>query len=191
VAGEPGRKPDDEIAVGLWDGNPDALSQLVAAHVGAVERCIQRKFPKLSPEEVEDIVATAVCRFWNSRDQYDGTRSLRGYLYGIARNDALEYTARRRNWQKARHLEVQVDPEVLQACSDGRFEEQLDKLEDDNKGLLTAVKEAVEYLSPIQQDILYAFAFAGDYDLKAGELGRELGDKYDNGVPAAIPGRRK
>lgn len=93
-----------------------------------------------------------------------------------------EFVARRFKWQKARQLEVHVDFPIESAAAK-ETEDKLDRVETQNPKLLSEIQRVIAKLPPLQRDIWYAYAFAGNLTPDAGALGVELGMKYENGVP--------
>lgn len=177
------RTDDDDLTLRVWEGDEDVLREFLERDLGVIERFIARSNPDLSESEVEDVVAVAILRFWKHRDRYDGERPLRTWICGIARNVAREVAARRLNWQKARALEADVDSAEVAWTEDAALEEKLDQFEAKNHAVLSKLKSVLERLPPLQRDIWYAYAFAGDNQVRASQLGRELGKSYENGVP--------
>lgn len=183
---------DDSIVLRVWDGDKDVLGPLLVKHAGAIEVMIRGAFPNL--EDPEDVVAEAFRRFWESRDSFDGERSVRGYVYGIARHVALEVTACRLNWQKARELEVSVDADVVARFPGDELEDRLDELEGGRPKLLVDLREVLNELRPIRRAVIEAYSLAGDYELDAGQLGIELASEFNDGVPipaSSIRGHKK
>jgi len=173
---------DEDIILGAWNGDRTALGQLVMKHFEAIECFIAKRFPTLACD-AEDVAADAVRRFWEQRDKYDATRPLKPFLCGLASNEAMERVACRRSWQKSRDLEVGFDPEHLGGLEEVESEEQLDRIEERQNGLLEKLNTVLNEMNPLYCEIYKAFAFAGDIKVDAGELGRELGEKFKDGVP--------
>ena len=174
---------DDDITLRVWEGDESVLAELVMKHFGVLERFVAREFPSLGFVQPEDIVGEGIRRFWKCRDRYDGSRPIRSYLYEFVRHVAMETVARRFKWMKSAALECQAP--VDQACDgqDGKLESRLDEIEESTPKLLGAVKQAMSRLKPIHREILEAYAFCGSVEPDAASLGRELGEKFNNGVP--------
>ena len=96
---------DDDLALRAWDNDENVQGELLLHYGGALERTIANGFSRLSPIEVEDVIAEAIKRFWESRHNFDGQRSIRAYLYRIAKSVASELVSGKLNWQKSRNLE--------------------------------------------------------------------------------------
>jgi DNA-directed RNA polymerase specialized sigma24 family protein len=179
----------DELILKLWDGDESAKGELVLLCAGRVEAGIQREFPALTEVEVEDVVAEAIKRFWKWRESYDPeAATLQTVIYGIAANVASEFRSGRYKWQKIRLRQVE-DPVGL--FDRTRYADAPDAAESDPKppelqdALLVEVRAVFESLPALQQDILraYADAEASEFELDAGDLGKELGIKHQDGVP--------
>ena len=173
---------DQDMTLRVWDGDEAVLGELVMKHYGAIRSFIQRSYPRLRDEDVEDIVSEGIWRFWSCRQRYDGKRPLGPWLCKFAINVAMEFVARRFKWQKARQLEVHVDFPIESAAAK-ETEDKLDRVETQNPKLLSEIQRVIAKLPPLQRDIWYAYAFAGNLTPDAGALGVELGMKYENGVP--------
>lgn len=176
---------EDELILSIWEGDENAKAQLIDRYVPALERSIAGRFRRLHSAEVEDVVAEAILRFWSRRDKFDPAKvRLDVCLYQTAKQVASEYTSGRLKWQKARLLERRVQESNL-VCTNqpDEIEDRLDRLEAEKSPLLKAFGEEFAKLSPIEQDIWQAFADAGDFELEASQLGIEMGEKYNGGVP--------
>jgi len=173
---------DEEITLGAWEGDENALGALVVKHFGAFERAIAKKYPVLGTHDIEDVVALGIRRFWEHRHEYDGQRALVGYVFGFIKNVAREHVACRLKWQKARAMETLTDPTDADQFRDLRTENRLDDIEEKHKGFLEAIKTVLAQMQPIDKAIWMTFAFARE-DVNAGELGRKLGNEFQNGEP--------
>lgn len=176
----------DDLTLRLWDGDDSVKGELILLFVSQVEGAIRRAYPSLSEIDAEDVVAEAIRRFWGWREKYDPERAkISTVLYRFADHVASEYRSGRYKWQKARLGEVGGADEFfasLESSPESTADEAEDTDEPDTR-LGKAIRRAVESLPEIQQEILWAYADAGDYPLDAAVLGRELGDKHQNGVP--------
>lgn len=196
MAGDPPvqTQQQDDLVIKLWDGDESAKGELVMLCAGKVQAAIQLEFPALKAEEAEDVVAEAIRRFWEWRDNYDPeTAKLSTAIYVIAVKVASEFRSGRYKWQKIRLRQVddpvglidrdkQIQPAEIPEHEPPDPEPPDPEPED---ALLADVRIAFESLSELQQDILraYADAEASDFELDAGDLGRELGIKHKDGVP--------
>jgi len=175
---------DEDLALRAWDGDESVLGDLLMAHASSIERAIARQFPCLSGE-AEDIVAEAFQRFWQSRDHYDATQSLRAYLYKIAVNVARNLVSGHLNWQKARLLERPTDTDWLgnvEQPSDN-IDETLNAVEGNQKGICKALGDSLAVLPSVERAVIEAYALADGVKVDAGMLGVELGRRHSGGVP--------
>lgn len=175
----------DELVLRMWDGDESVKGELIVAYAGKVEASIRNLFPTLTETEAEDVVAEAIRRFWHWRDKYDPARAkIQTVLYRFARNAASEYRCGRYRWQKIRFQQVDDPIEFINGVEDSETSNSntQDPPEPDPR-LRKAVKAAFDSLSELQRDILQAYADAGEYELDAAVLGRELGFKHKDGVP--------
>jgi RNA polymerase sigma-70 factor, ECF subfamily len=125
--------------VGLSD--EAALRRVVREHGGEIHAFARRavRDPALADEIAQDVFVRA----WNARDQYDPTRgTLRGWLYGIARNRIIDS-------QRSRMARPQLVPVSDQQPEPGEATEDvlrqmtiaaaLDRLPDDRRALVEQV----------------------------------------------------
>lgn len=172
----------EDLTLRTWDNDESVLADLVSGLAGPIERAIS-KLPGMAAI-AEDIVAEAVVRFWKGRHQYDGKQPLGAYLYTIARNVASEYSSGRLRWQKSRRLERELGDGATHIALPKRdADPTLDDVERQHGAMLEALRKVVNALEPLLRDILESYANAGDYEVNAGELGRELGLRHNDGVP--------
>ncbi len=150
----------DELILKLWDGDESVKAELLRLFSGKVEAAIRREFPALTEVEAEDVVAEAIRRFWEWRENYDPeAATLQTVIYGIAVNVASEFRSGRYNWQKIRFRQVE-DPVGL--FDRTRHADPTDTEGPDPKppepedGLLADVRAAFESLPSLQQGILRA-----------------------------------
>ncbi|MFN3150434.1 RNA polymerase sigma factor [Bremerella sp.] len=172
---------DDEFAIRVLDGDGSVFGDIYQKYGIAIERCIEKRFPKLAAD-AEDIVAEAFRRLIRSHALYDGNRSIRAYIYSIAFNVAREMVSGHLKWQKSRNQEKPLPTPVLDAIipkHDGNMNHEVDE----KSPLCKAVQASLAALTPIQRDVLETYAFADGYPVKPTELGKELGEKHCNGVP--------
>lgn len=180
---------EDELILKLWDGDESAKGELVILCSGKVEAAIQREFPALTAVEVEDVVAEAIIRFWDWRENYDPeAATLRTVIYGFAYKVASEFRSGRYKWQKIRLRQVDDPVGLFDQSQHADPPETLEpepEPPEPEDALLSEARAAFESLPPLQQDILraYADAEASEFDLDAGDLGKELGMKHKDGVP--------
>tara|TARA_R110002072_G_scaffold303108_2_gene493887 strand:- start:63675 stop:64316 length:642 start_codon:yes stop_codon:yes gene_type:complete len=172
---------DEDIALGAWDGEESSLAQLVMKHAGAFEVSIRRQYPQFDEPTAEDVVSEGIRRFWEVRERYDGERPLAGFVYGFIKNAAREHAACRLKWQKTRQKEVYFDA-LGDDFPDPKIEEKLDEIESEFPELLEALKKILDRLKPVHREIWLTFALACT-EIDAGELGKQLGEKHNQGVP--------
>ena len=173
---------NEDIILRAWDDDESVLGQLVLDDAGTLERAIANEFRRLSAEEVADVIAEAIKRFWEWRHKFDGQRSIRACLYRIANNVASELVSGRLKWQKSRNLESSVDQAQFEEYQDNS-DSRLDEIEIKHPQICDDLYQVIQQLSEIQQAVIWAYGLAGDFELDASDLGRELGKKYKNGVP--------
>lgn len=175
-------KLDDELVLRAWDDDQSVQGELLVHYGGTLERVISYQYDRLSPDQVEDVIAEAIMRFWEWRHNFDGLRSIRACLYRIATRVASELVSGRLNWQKSRNLERPFDRSDFEEKNDNT-ESKLDKIEQGHPKICEDLNRVIEKLPEIQQDVIWAYGLADDFELDAAHLGLELGDKYKDGVP--------
>jgi RNA polymerase sigma-70 factor (ECF subfamily) len=99
---EPGNI-QDELTRFFLKGHPDALKVVYDTYALDIERRLASKFRGvLSPEDLEEILAAACFRLWQTRKRYDPSRATLGaWFYVLARSCALELLRGRRRQQAA------------------------------------------------------------------------------------------
>jgi DNA-directed RNA polymerase specialized sigma24 family protein len=177
---------DEDLVIRTWDGDESVLGEMLMAFAEPIQTMIRNRY-HLSESDAEDAVAEAFRRFWEYRDNYDGSRDLRAYVYRIADKVACNLVTGHLKWQKSRLAERRITDQIANLmCDDSNpIEAELDTIEESQSGICKAVKASMRCLSDIQQAVLKAYAFAVDGELDAGILGIELGERFHNGV--AIP----
>lgn len=173
---------DDDLALRAWDDDETVQGEILVHYGGALECVIANQFDRLSSAEVEDVIAEAIKRFWEWRHNFDGKQSVRACLYRIATRVASELVSGRLNWQKTRNLERSYDQSHFEERND-EAETKLDDIEQRHPKICEDLKQVIGKLPDIQQDVIWAYGLAGDFELDAAHLGRELGNKYKDGVP--------
>lgn len=172
----------DELALRAWDGDESVKAELLMAWFVPLDRWLGGEFPALTEADREDVVAEAIKRFWEWRDEFDPAKAkIQTVLFKIARRVACEYRSGRRAWQKAALRERSAAPSSLEALLETSDTEEVPKGE--TSALTSALADAFAELSELEQDIWRAYADAGDFKLDAAQLGRELGEKHKEGVP--------
>ena len=176
---------DEDIVLRAWDGDESVLADLVVKYGLSLEAAIARRLPGRLQAYAEDVVGETIRRFWQSRDHFDAQQSLGAYLYTIAMNVANGLASGHLKWQKSRNLEVTVDDEWIESLAHGRTEtdDALDTIGEKQSGISKAMALSLETLGDIERDVIEAHGFAGEYEVKAGILGVELGKVHCDGVP--------
>lgn len=179
---------EDDLTLALWEGDDSVKGRILKAWGGRVLLAIQKSYPTLSDDDAEDVVCEAMVRFWEYRKKYDPNRAKVGtLLYKIATRVAAERISGQFAWQKARLKEEFRAAEFFEEVLANVDEEDPPEDIGPKQSLLQcSLEECWKALSPLQRDILRAFADAGTYPLEAASLGKELGEKHRGGTP--IPG---
>lgn len=178
----PSTELDDDLALRAWEDDESVQGEILIHYGGTLECVVAKQFPRLSSVEVEDVIAEAIKRFWEWRHDFDGSQSVRACLYRIAHHAASELVSGRLKWQKARNLERTFEEVNFEEKNDGT-ESKLDEIENKRPNICEDLKQVIEKLPAIQQDVIWAYGLADDYELDAAHLGRELGEKYKDGIP--------
>lgn len=178
-------KADDDLVLRAWQGDESVKAELVVKYGMAIESAIVKRLPGRLRAYSEDVVAETIRRFWQTKDSFDAERSLGAFLYRIAVNVANDLASGHLKWQKARKLEVTPNDEWLANVQSRTCfpDNELDEIEETKTGISKAMAESLNTLGPIERDVIEAFGFAGEYEVKAGTLGIELGEIHCNGVP--------
>jgi RNA polymerase sigma factor (sigma-70 family) len=114
------------------------------------------------PAAAEEVTAMAFERAYRKRSRFDPARgSARAWLFGIARNAALDELRRR-----GRHAELQADP-VDPRGADAS----------ERTVLRLALDRALDELAPRERELVALKFFAG---LSNGEIGRVVGTSESN-----------
>lgn len=106
----------ERILLALKKSPGDGISMALDAYGGPVRTICRNILYDCSREDIEEAVADSFVGLWKSIDRYriDGEYSLKSYLYGIARNTALN---RRRNLKKE-SLTIPVEDLIIEADID-------------------------------------------------------------------------
>lgn len=176
---------EDELTLKLWDGNDSVKGELLVACGGRIEVAIRCKFPGLSVEDAEDVVAEAIRRFWMWRKKFDPKRAkLFTMLYKFADEVACECRTGRLKAQQAQILEKGVDADFfLRVEAPATEGDPPDDMENKPSPVQKALAECFGALSDLQKDILERFAAARQGGVDAATVGKDLGDKHKDGVP--------
>lgn len=90
----PEEERDRRLGAALRRGEMPALEELLALHWNAVADYAERLLG--SPDDAEDVVQHAFTRLWERRYRWGEDGSIRGFLYRVARNYALNEKRRQR-----------------------------------------------------------------------------------------------
>ena len=78
----------------LRDGDESALEESYRRLGPLVRAYVQRFVPR---DDAEDIVQITFLELWRARKRYDPSRSLEGFVFGIARDRSIDHLRRRRH----------------------------------------------------------------------------------------------
>ncbi len=95
----------------LHDGDESALEESYRRLGPLVRSYVQRFVPR---DDAEDIVQITFLELWRARKRYDPSRSLEGFVFGIARDRSIDHLRRRR------HEVIDVDQLRNLTGDDGR-----------------------------------------------------------------------
>lgn len=100
---------DAELLAALRRGSADALAALVRRHQGSLQRAALQVLR--DPADAQDVVQEAFLRVCRGREMFRGEGSVRGWLYRITLNLAIDL-ARRRQRQAGAPVPEVADPEA-------------------------------------------------------------------------------
>jgi RNA polymerase sigma-70 factor, ECF subfamily len=141
--------PDSELVEEVLDGSEAALKQLVDRHLPAVYTFCLRYTG--SPEDAQDAAQETFLKAWKSLGRFDRSKSLRTWLFAIAKNSATDLMRKRKSVPFSKFdstdesnvlTDTLADPEPL---PDEIFE---------SRSLATEVQTALSELSARDQTIL-------------------------------------
>jgi RNA polymerase sigma-70 factor, ECF subfamily len=161
----------DELERRLLSQAPEALDQLIDAHIDPVHRLVSLIIGSAgSPEDVEETVADTFTRAWNRAPEFDPARTtLRSWVLMVAKYTALDrrralvrqrYTA----GGEARVIPLDVGPEPAAGTTP---EEEAIHHEDAEQ-----LHHALELLPPSDRDLLVRRYF---FEEPITDMARELG----------------
>lgn len=181
-----------DIGQRLISGDEDALEAALRAYGPQVKALLRRKFfGPLTDTDFEDVLAVALYRMWQYRTRYDAKRaSLRVWFFRIAENVTRDVL--RHGWQKARQLEVVIEPLALSAVMDHRARDSppddtgqenhagktsggSDEVSMTSRPIGEELIEVLNLLPETQRRILLADAESSDGKVASQSLARELG----------------
>jgi RNA polymerase sigma factor, sigma-70 family len=77
-----------DLGLRLADDDEVALAECYVALNPLVRRYVRRHVP---PDDVDDVVQVVFVEVWRCQRRYDPTRSLEGWVLGIARKRAIDH----------------------------------------------------------------------------------------------------
>jgi RNA polymerase sigma factor (sigma-70 family) len=154
----PRRLPlDDDLPQLFAAGSPEAVRRAYEAHGRLIYNLCLHGLKH--PQDAEDAVQTVFTRAWRSRDTYDPTRPLGGWLTGIARRVVLDVYADR---DRRRRTEEAASERLRLPGPPALSDEVVDRI---------AIHDALSRLRPPQDEIL-RLAFV--HDLPQAEIAERL-----------------
>ena len=148
------------------------LTALIEDHRQAVHALLCKRYiGALDKADIDDVIQTATHRMWTHSEKLPELRSPRAWFVRVADNVAKDVL--RFGWQKARQLEVSVEPEWLNSLPEKpRVLPDPDELPD--QSLVKALREIVASLPEAQQRIVWADALNPHGPLPSETLAKEL-----------------
>jgi RNA polymerase sigma factor (sigma-70 family) len=173
--------PSSDLDVQLRAGDEAVLEVILRTHGPPILALLKQRFTgRLTAADFEDVLAMALFRLWQNRTRFNPLlASLRVWFFRIAENaarDVLKY-----GWQKARQLELLVEPALLQTAVDHRTDDEAssdDDRSDDVPTLRVSPDELHELLLMLpanQRHIILADANSPEGIVASGDLANELG----------------
>ncbi len=162
-----------ELERRLRAGDELVLTDILRTHGPPVRAVLKRRFGStLDDSDWEDVLAVALFRVWQARDRFDPLKaSLRVWFFRIAENAARDVL--KVGWQKARLLEVGVEPIALAEVAAFRH---LDlPLPTETLISSESLQAALALLPEAQRQIVMADAQSRDGIVPSEQLGAELG----------------
>jgi RNA polymerase sigma factor (sigma-70 family) len=165
-------EPDDELrglAVRLRGGDTDALREILTLLGPVVIRRLASRFGRhLNPDDLEDVLSTALLRMWLRRERYDpDLASLPHWFYLLARNAAVDLLR-----TKARQHEVAGLPQEAAQPAPAPARKGVLPIP---PGLPTRLASLLQGLTEEDRDILLTFAESEGEGPWAAEVGTRLG----------------
>lgn len=107
---------DERILLLLKEAPGDGIGMALDAYGGPVRTICRNILHDCTPEDIEEATADSFVELWRSVDRFKagGDRSLKSYLYGIARHTALD----RRRALKKEDVMLPVEDVILEAGVD-------------------------------------------------------------------------
>lgn len=158
--------------VRLQAGDEAVLEEILREHGPPIAALLRKRYShQLTEQDLEDILAAALFRVWQYRDQFDAGRSgLRTWFFRISEN--LFRDMLRLGWHKSRRLETPVEPADFSRSSSSVEANSADPVLRIPRELLHAL---IEQLPDSQRRILLADASTRDGVAPSRELAAELG----------------
>ncbi|MEM7811329.1 MAG: sigma-70 family RNA polymerase sigma factor [Planctomycetota bacterium] len=178
---------DDELAIGIWDGDPSTFAKLIREHLSPIQHYIRKRFPSLRAQ-AEDIASDAFARAYQYRDRFKAGAKPRPWLIKIAHNCALDMHTRQKADQKARE---EVSAELRNREERDRAQRRADRIETGEPKVIKNVRECLDAIGEPYRSVLMAYSECGEVEPDAATIGREVGRIHDNGVPRPAATIRK
>lgn len=164
----------------LRAGDEAVLEAILRIHGPPILALLKQRFVgRLSGNDLDDVLASALFRVWQHRNRYDSTlASLRVWFFRIAENLARDVL--KHGWHKARQLELSVEPTVLAMLLDqrpttGSDDEQSELAMPQLRIPVEQLREVLALLPDNQRRIVLADADSPDGLVASQSLADELG----------------
>ena len=169
-----------DLGCQLRAGDEAVLEAILRIHGPPILALLKQRFVgRLSGNDLEDVLASALFRVWQHRNRYDSTlASLRVWFFRIAENLARDVL--KHGWHKARQLELNVEPTVLAMLLDqrpttGSDDEQSERAMPQLRIPVDQLREVLALLPDNQRRIVLADADSPDGQVASQSLADELG----------------
>lgn len=135
---------DNELVEELKKNPSVAVAEIMDLYGGAVKKICITYLNGYSNEDIEEAVADCFVALWRSIDHFDQTRnvSLKSYLYGIARMQALN--KKRALAKRDERYHVTEDEEIMNQIPDNNETEQII----DDKLRTEMVRDMINHMTP-------------------------------------------
>jgi RNA polymerase sigma factor (sigma-70 family) len=162
---------NSKLGIRLLEGDEGVQEDIIRLWQPQIREALKYKYKDLFNEaDIEDIVAEAILRLWQSRESYDeGKGSIRTLLFKIADNFAKDIL--RNGWKKAKNVSIDIESyatpfpsgNVVDVC-----------LSEGDQRRLKDLKRIVDQLPKDQKYIIMADAHATDGKANSEYLSDEL-----------------
>ncbi len=106
---------DAQLVAAHLDGDPEAFDRLVKRYLKPVYNFVLRF---ASPEDAEDIVQETFVKVWKRFRTYRGQYSFRSWLFGIARNAAIDWLRKKRPASFSEFEDVEGGNPLVESLAD-------------------------------------------------------------------------